>query len=777
MAILRAIALFVVSTVVSAAAATTLRAEDRAESPRSPQVRALLLNGGGSAATNYLSHLHHLQDMAQALRDRGIAPDRIDVFSADGDDPKADLAVRGSATPDFWLIEKTALGVVLDHNETTNTIWEGVKLHPASSGELRRWFAKAGRELRPGDTLFVFVTDHGSRNTEDPDNGFISLWSESLSVLEFRALLGHLRPGVRVVNVMSQCYSGAFADAMSPFYSPIPSGDVCGFYSTTRDRQAFGCYPEGRDRDRVGHAFHFIDSMERHPSLDDAHDEVLVGDTSPDVPLRTSDVCLEGILERESVRSGLKPDALVDQQLALAFKTPERFEREIRLLDRIGDVYATFSPRTLGELNPHIEELQTLSSELDTYEARWQLALDDLRKDNLQQFLDATPEWKDKIAPNKINALTLDQRKATLDSVLPVLKTFTVGREDVWKRLQELRRTHADASVAKYRLDIRRAALARMHTLLVRVAALRFLEVNGDDASKRAFARLVACESTPVGALDAERQKAAGEEVVEKLPPYDADVEIVRRVLPSWLGITFHPVTDAERTRLSVARGAVVVEQVYPDSPALNAGIRPGDAVLGPPGARFAEPTQIREWTMNSPRDKALPLEVSREGETLQMQVSLAAYPAKIPALPAPPKAGDVAPPLDHLKTVRAAAGEEALATGKRHLVFFWETWCGPCKSSVPELLEWSAKTGVPVVAVSDEDPETIRKFLDDRTAPFPHHVVTDDTRAAHLSYGVSGTPTFVLVGEDGKIEWRQVGYATTTGLGIPGWTSTGRGK
>src|SRR5437867_6882678 len=28
---------------------------------RPPQVHALLLNGGGSAANNYLSHLHHLQ--------------------------------------------------------------------------------------------------------------------------------------------------------------------------------------------------------------------------------------------------------------------------------------------------------------------------------------------------------------------------------------------------------------------------------------------------------------------------------------------------------------------------------------------------------------------------------------------------------------------------------------------------------------------------------------------------------------------------------------------
>ena len=46
---------------------------------------------------------------------------------------------------------------------------------------------------------------------------FILLWNEKLSVLEFRALLAHLQPGVRVVNLMSQCFSGAFVQAIAPF--------------------------------------------------------------------------------------------------------------------------------------------------------------------------------------------------------------------------------------------------------------------------------------------------------------------------------------------------------------------------------------------------------------------------------------------------------------------------------------------------------------------------------------------------------------------------------
>src|SRR5207249_2953726 len=90
---------------------------------------------------------------------------------------------------------------------------------------------------------------------------------------------------------------------------------------------------------------------------------------------------------------------------------------------------------------------------------------------------------------------------------------------------------------------------------------------------------------------------------------------------------------------------------------------------------------------------------------------------------------------------------------GRRHMLFFWATWCAPCKSSLPELLAWSKSTGVPVLAVSDEDEETIAQFLASWTRGFPDLVASDDLRKAHIGYVVSGTPTFILVDEHGRIE------------------------
>jgi thiol-disulfide isomerase/thioredoxin len=756
------------AVVVLALAAHPALAEKDKAKPASTY--ALLINGGGSPRMNYLSHLHHLQDMAAELRSRGIPPERIAVFSADGEDAKSDLAAREPEAENQWLIEGTPAGSSLTQPDLTNTVWEGVKIRPARMRELRQWFVRMSAEMQPGDTLFLFVTDHGNRDADDADNGTINLWNESLSLLEFRALLAHLQPGVRVVNVMSQCFSGAFADAMTPLHATLPSGDVCGFYSSPRDRPAYGCYPEGRDRDRMGHGFRFIEAMSRHGALDDAHDAVLLLDTSPDVPLRTSDLYLERLLSREAEASGKPFDDLVDEKLALAWKDRAHWEPEIRLMDRIGEVYGFPSPRTLAELKPRLTALQSLSRELETYEDRWKLVLDELRKENLGKLTEGDPTWKSRLEPAALESLDRDAKKTLLTNLLGELQEFTVGHPEMSTRLNEMRATYDDARKARYVVDVRLAAILRMRALLVRVAGLRFLDgVEHHAEWQRALDGLTRCESTIAGSFDAQRETAVLREEPEPLPPLSADLAAVQRALPSWMGIRFAPLSEAQKVKFDAQRGAVFVQQVYKDGPASLAGLKIGDVLVGPPGKHFAEPNQIREWTMTSPRGKPLALDILRDGKPAAVNVTLGPYPAEVPALPPAPQEGDQAPNLGALSVVRPEHGDMAALDGSRHMLFFWATWCAPCKASIPDLLMWSGRTGVPVLAISDEDDETIRKFLKTWTKPFPERVVSDEMRQAHLGFAVSGTPTFVLVDASGKIEWRHTGFSAKEGLGIPG--------
>src|SRR4029453_19154826 len=99
---------------------------------------------------------------------------------------------------------------------------------------------------------------HGQNNPPHTTKNYIVLWGkdERLSVQELTALLVRLDPGVRVVAVMSQCYSGAFGGLAVASAAPHPPAvNLCSSFASTADRSAYGCYPENRGRENVGHSF------------------------------------------------------------------------------------------------------------------------------------------------------------------------------------------------------------------------------------------------------------------------------------------------------------------------------------------------------------------------------------------------------------------------------------------------------------------------------------------------------------------------------------------
>jgi thiol-disulfide isomerase/thioredoxin len=193
--------------------------------------------------------------------------------------------------------------------------------------------------------------------------------------------------------------------------------------------------------------------------------------------------------------------------------------------------------------------------------------------------------------------------------------------------------------------------------------------------------------------------------------------------------------------------------------------MRVADVVLGTPERRFDEVHAIREWTMQSELGEPTRLELLRSGKELEITLVPGPFPIELPALPGPPKVGSTAPALG-LELHRGVQ----LAGPHPRLLFFWATWCGPCKQSVPELLAFAEQRGVEVLAITDEEPGQIDPYLREHADRFPENVVSDPLRVAFQDYGVSATPTFVLIDEAGVIQLYQRGYSAERGLELEGW-------
>ena len=732
------------------------------------RLHVLMINGGGSAAQNYQSHLLHVRQLLDLMGRAGVPPDRITVLSSDGADPAPDLAVRElEVDPNFWLLEGTRVEAKLKEPIVyEDSRIPGWQLEHASERRIEGWFDQARHELRAGDTLLVYVTDHGSKDDKDPRNGnAITLWmGDALTVAELRKLTKRLRPGVRVVMLMSQCFSGGFAHL--PLGDGPPAGNVCGYFSSTPDRMAYGCYPENRGVDNVGHSFQFFETLATTPDLASAHRETLVTDATPDVPLRTSDVYLDELLERAAKKAERERTPFIDALLRDAWRDKARWEPDIRLLDRIGQAYGLFSPRSLAELDTQADALPATNETLDTYADAWRATLGDLTRANFERFVTARPAWKDRLDPQELEHLGANRADGVRADLLGELAPWTRRQTRTDDRLSLLRRKAETAAAAHYRMEVRLAVVLRLRTLLTTIAGRHYLETDGTRQERRAYEALVTCEDLRLS--NEPLVPGTPAPTVEQFPPYADELKLVESVLPAWMGIRYRPTAETSRREAGLSDGAATVVTVYPDSPAETAGLAVGDVVLGPPNAHFTEPGQIREWTMTSRIGRPTSLDVLRQSERRRVTLVPAPFPVKWPELPGPPKLGSAAPPVE-LVRYRGEVPPK-LAAGP-YLLFFWATWCVPCKASLPELLAYEKASGTPVIAVTDEPAAHLQGFFARWEKPFPDAVAVDELRRSFLAYGVSGTPTFVLVDRDGHVASYHTGYEAGQGLGIEGWS------
>ncbi len=732
---------------------------------------ALLINGGGNRRINYQSHLLHVKRIYRLLSEAGVPGNQISILSADGSAPGSDLATRAvQEETDFWMLAGTRLEKPLRPRiRYINSDIQGVTPQAATRESLRQWFESAASSLGTGDTLLIYVTDHGTRNEDDLANNRITLWGdeESIGVDDLRALINLLQPTVRVVTLMSQCYSGSFANLIyAKTGDELPRVNLGGFFSSTADRPAYGCYPENREKYQVGHSFRFFDALESGGSLSDAHSEVLVTDRTPDVPFRASDLYLESILSARAESLGIEPDELVDQWLQNVWRDRQDWQTEIRLLDRMGEAFGYFSPRFLSELSQHSDTLAAFGKPLESYKTAWRRAQRSLNRENLDRFLGSHPDWASKLTEDALKRMSEAQRGDITGELLIDFTDFTNKDPATADRLKLLREKAEATREASYRAQVREGVVLRMRLMLISIAGRQYLSKSGSDTQREAYKNLAANESFALRDADETRDQRT---VIAPFPSFEDELKIADSSLPGWMGIRFRAVSAAKRSRYQLDGGAVTVQAVFPDSPAKKAGLEAGDIIIGRPGQPFTERDFVREWVMTAPIGETQSLQVQRGEGQMTLALTPEPYPRKWPSMPGPPKVGSPAPSISSLETFRGRPVEELTQEGP-YLLFFWATWCGPCKAALPELMAYEREQKITVLSITDEEAGTVDAFLEKYKGPFPEAVVLDENRRSFLAYGVSGTPRFVLVDKQGVIKSFNSGYRPSRGLVFEDW-------
>jgi len=100
---------------------------------------------------------------------------------------------------------------------------------------------------------------------------------------------------------------------------------------------------------------------------------------------------------------------------------------------------------------------------------------------------------------------------------------------------------------------------------------------------------------------------------------------------------------------------------------------------------------------------------------------------------------------------------------GKVVLLDFWATWCGPCRESIPHLVQLQKtyqEKGFQVIGLSVDkgDGNAVRKFVKSMDIPYPVAIAPEDVAR---NYGVSSLPTTLLIDKQGKIRDKIIGFSS----------------
>jgi thiol-disulfide isomerase/thioredoxin len=207
----------------------------------------------------------------------------------------------------------------------------------------------------------------------------------------------------------------------------------------------------------------------------------------------------------------------------------------------------------------------------------------------------------------------------------------------------------------------------------------------------------------------------------------------------------------------------VVVEGVFPGSPAASAGLQAGDRLVS-----------VGEQSIARPADVVMAVQAYAVGQSLMVKMLRAGQQrfARLVLVPKPDSeelmrsiyVGRPAPSISSLQTVQGTVVPSfAQLQGKPVVLEFWATWCVACRAMAPTLNRWHdelSARGVRVMAVTAEAYEDVALALPQLDMRYP--VFVDATGEVIMGYRASALPTVFLIDGQGVVRDVMVGYDPT---------------